>query len=261
MMAPEFLTRLVDRAIGVESQLAPRVSSMFEPASRIASVANSAWEPGTSDDADGDATAIVARPERRAPVTPLLLGSDSGTRARRPPLPLCEDAERTVSNEDLQQRGSATAQETANETSRLVEKGASAPRVVANRPPVQLVSAPVPHLPDRTTHRSRRESTIGEPEEHASAIRTAAAERPSPTGALVPLRAQVVAVLPSFTDRRERGHSRREESHLSEPTVHVSIGRVEVRATRESPVPQRVQRKRPSPLSLDDYLIGRGGAR
>jgi hypothetical protein len=39
------------------------------------------------------------------------------------------------------------------------------------------------------------------------------------------------------------------------PTVHVSIGRIEVRAEITSPAPvPRVQRPRPSTLSLDQFL-------
>lgn len=45
------------------------------------------------------------------------------------------------------------------------------------------------------------------------------------------------------------------------PTIHVSIGRIEVRARQEAAAPARPAARRPSPLSLDDYLKGRGGGR
>jgi hypothetical protein len=44
------------------------------------------------------------------------------------------------------------------------------------------------------------------------------------------------------------------------PTVHVTIGRIEVRAT-PPPVPPPKQRTTPPVMSLDDYLRQRDGGR
>jgi hypothetical protein len=41
-----------------------------------------------------------------------------------------------------------------------------------------------------------------------------------------------------------------------EPDVHVTIGRIEVRAMPE-PKPTRTEPRKGAPLSLDDYLKGR----
>lgn len=45
----------------------------------------------------------------------------------------------------------------------------------------------------------------------------------------------------------------------AEPTVHITIGRVEVRATRETPAPARRRPERQPATSLDDYLRTRSG--
>jgi hypothetical protein len=56
--------------------------------------------------------------------------------------------------------------------------------------------------------------------------------------------------------------SRRSSRMAAEPTVHISIGRVEVKATAEPAAPKRAEQPRRPVLSLDDYLRGRaGGAR
>ncbi|HEV2777780.1 MAG TPA: hypothetical protein VGX25_00110, partial [Actinophytocola sp.] len=46
---------------------------------------------------------------------------------------------------------------------------------------------------------------------------------------------------------------------VAEPTVHISIGRVEVRATAEPGAPSRAPASGRPRLSLDDYLRGRAG--
>ncbi|MGI5518747.1 hypothetical protein [Streptomyces sp. CA-106131] len=51
--------------------------------------------------------------------------------------------------------------------------------------------------------------------------------------------------------------SRRERA--AEPSVHITIGRVEVKATQETSTPQRKQPERRPAMSLDDYLRTRSG--
>jgi len=43
----------------------------------------------------------------------------------------------------------------------------------------------------------------------------------------------------------------------SAPTINVTIGRVEIRATSPAPTPQRAQPKSANVLSLEDYLRSR----
>jgi hypothetical protein len=44
------------------------------------------------------------------------------------------------------------------------------------------------------------------------------------------------------------------------PDVHIHIGRIELTAVPEAPVPRRTPKSPKSPLSLDDYLRAKGGA-
>ncbi|MCT0198351.1 hypothetical protein KQ313_01435 [Synechococcus sp. CS-1325] len=41
--------------------------------------------------------------------------------------------------------------------------------------------------------------------------------------------------------------------------VHVSIGRIEVTAVQEAPMPKRPAQERPGPITLEHYLAGRRG--
>jgi hypothetical protein len=43
------------------------------------------------------------------------------------------------------------------------------------------------------------------------------------------------------------------------PTIHVTIGRIEIRATPAAPAPARPAAPRPPGMSLDDYLRRRDG--
>jgi hypothetical protein len=71
-----------------------------------------------------------------------------------------------------------------------------------------------------------------------------------PVAASVPSAARVPVPPPT------RSAARREPSA---PDVHISIGRVEVRAATEPVVPPRRERRAEPLLSLDDYLRSRAG--
>ena len=43
--------------------------------------------------------------------------------------------------------------------------------------------------------------------------------------------------------------------------VHVTIGRIEVTAVQEAPTQKPAPRRRPAPMSLDEYIAGRQGGR
>ncbi|MFJ2578028.1 hypothetical protein [Kitasatospora aureofaciens] len=87
------------------------------------------------------------------------------------------------------------------------------------------------------------------PEEHATPVEPAGTDAPT-AAASPPIRAQHSApphpATPPPTPRRERAAA---------PSVHITIGRVEVRAQREAPVPppRKLPERRPS-MSLEDYL-------
>ncbi|MEY2159914.1 hypothetical protein [Rhodanobacter sp. FW106-PBR-LB-2-11] len=70
--------------------------------------------------------------------------------------------------------------------------------------------------------------------------------RPHPRGAMAP---------PHRAGAAQAGHG---GAAASKPAVHVSIGRLEVRAAPPASAPPR-RRDGPQPGSLDDYLRQRGG--
>jgi hypothetical protein len=55
-----------------------------------------------------------------------------------------------------------------------------------------------------------------------------------------------------------KNHGHREAPARTEPTIQVTIGRIEVRAVPQ-PVLKRSKPKGPDPMSLDEYLRGRNG--
>jgi len=65
-------------------------------------------------------------------------------------------------------------------------------------------------------------------------------------------------IKPIFNLWKNTGH--REAPAKTEPTIQVTIGRVEVRATT-APVQNRPRPKAPASMSLDEYLRGRDGGR
>jgi hypothetical protein len=100
------------------------------------------------------------------------------------------------------------------------------------------------------------EESRPEPARPPQEARVAKALRGAPTTtspALRPSGPPLVPIQPRVA--AEEGRPRDET-----PTIHVSIGRVEVRAVQPPPKPRRAERPAPS-LSLDEYLkrYGRSG--
>lgn len=63
------------------------------------------------------------------------------------------------------------------------------------------------------------------------------------------------------TRQRRRDSARPTTAAPPEPTVQVSIGRIEVRAVQADPAPSRQRRPAAQPTSLDDYLAQRNSRR
>ena len=61
-------------------------------------------------------------------------------------------------------------------------------------------------------------------------------------------------VSPPERGRRKPSHAVERSQTDAEPTIHVTIGRVEVRAEVESHAPKRAERTTPAVMSLDEYL-------
>lgn len=61
-------------------------------------------------------------------------------------------------------------------------------------------------------------------------------------------------VSPAVRGRKKPSQAVERSQVAAEPTIHVSIGRVEVRAEVESHAPKRAERTTPAVMSLDEYL-------
>lgn len=76
-----------------------------------------------------------------------------------------------------------------------------------------------------------------------------------------PLGHRGLLVRPASTEEiRPMPYRHEEPTTKQEPTIHVSIGRIEVKAVvPQTPAPQRKANTKPATMSLDDYLMKRNG--
>jgi hypothetical protein len=242
----DFLDRLAARAIGSDATLAPRLPSLFEPLPRA---------PLMTMADEGEASARV---RDAGPMPP---AAAAAVPPPRPPLP---------AHGSIEPR---TARTTPAE---------QVPLRLPERAPTMAPPVPVP--PSRAATPAR--AMIAEPSratsvpEHAQATpppvaprasrpsRHEAAHPPTAVGALLPAPAPVFATTSGPAAPAQHGraaalrHPRdmqagRESRTSGEPVVHVSIGRLEVRAAPAAAAPPR-RRDGPQPSSLDDYLRQRG---
>ena len=242
----DFLGRLAERAIGAETALAPRLPSLFEPLQRA---------PIISLSEDGEVPARRHDTAAEKPVTP-----------RAPLAPSARAAEPVRRNAV----GIAPVERAATSAT---APAAASPRDVAQ--PLPVVTAPVhPAVVERSVSASTpmqpavaRLPTV-QPRQTRVAPDRHEATRLPPIGSLLPAPAPVFATPPVVSPSARSGstaaiHARAAQAGngsqaSGEPVVHVSIGRLEVRAAPATAAPPR-RRDGPQPGSLDDYLRQRGG--
>ena len=81
----------------------------------------------------------------------------------------------------------------------------------------------------------------------------------SPSSKILP---QTLANLPVTTSSRSRANSESNSSHISvNPTIQVTIGRIEVRAIAPKQNPGKTPKSRPAKPSLEKYLHGKSNSR
>jgi hypothetical protein len=245
----DFLDRVTAKAIGNETMLAPRLPSLFEP--QAASIMPATFETNAIEEQrDTQAAPDVAGVAQRDPVV------------ERSPSPL----ELWPNRAPLKQ-----AQSRPDAVQHLVSRVATQPATETTRRSSDVVVEKMAQ--PTTTERARRQTTLREPLEprgsRVSFERQAppAIERPPETGALLPPAKPVFVSTKNLGDLPTRAaeamHSRSiaavgHRTEKSEPVVHVSIGRLEVRAApNNGTVPPR-RNEAPRPNSLDDYLRQRG---
>jgi len=231
----DFLTRLSDRALGAVPVARSRVLPLFDPGPVLPAEAPAMPGGGISEAAPPDAEPRSSAPaSRQEPSHP-------------PPLPMVAPLQSAA------RPASAPPRETR-------PVSGSKPREAGQPPEAAQASRPLPEHPTPVSAAPQQQPRPAPPELVGKADTDA--ETPDPR--LEPTFAAVVAPPPS----RSPGNSDSAKDRASDggeasrpqaaPTIHVTIGRVEVRAVM--PPPARERRPRQSALmSLEDHLKqGRG---
>ncbi|WP_447736818.1 hypothetical protein [Rhodanobacter soli] len=241
----DFLDRLAARAIGSETTLAPRLPSLFEPLQRAPIMPPADVGEAPPDRRDAVPAMRAVPVEAPTSATP---ASTSARPAAAPVMPI----ERVAA-------GPASAATSA-------ARHASAPPIVGERAATPAVDRPAapsvsvrPAMPASPLPVQPRQARV-------APDRQQTARTPAPNGVLLPAPAPVFAATLAAPARSGRTVAARaaaartegKADAAGEPVVHVSIGRLEVRAAPAAAAPPR-RRDGPQPGSLDDYLRQRAG--
>ncbi|MBB6187819.1 hypothetical protein [Rhodanobacter sp. MP7CTX1] len=247
----DFLDRVTAKAIGNEAMLAPRLPSLFEPqAAPImpATFETSAFEEQRNARATQDAAEAGLR-------------GAAIERSPTAPEPQLNEAARKhePSQPDAKQRPTSSVAPQA-----AIETTSSSPDIAVDR-----TAQPT------TTERTRLNATPREPVQPRvsrvarESLTASAMARPADTGVLLPPAKPVFVSTKNLGDLPARAaeamHLRsvgptQHRAEQSEPIVHVSIGRLEVRAAPNNATTPTRRNDAPRPSSLDDYLRERGKA-
>ena len=244
----DFLDRLAARAIGGETALSPRLPSLFEPLQRA---------PIMPPADAGEVPAHHRDMASAAPVVPVAASSP------REPARAAGSVERSAARVVPVDRAAAPAPARAAANSPR-EPMPSSPMVPAPVPSVVVERSGTPVAPERQAIGS---SPVQPRQVHVAPARQETARTPAPGGALLPAPAPVFAAMRTTSAgsgrtvaaRAAAARTEGKAAAAVEPVVHVSIGRLEVRAAPVAAAPPR-RRDGPQPSSLDDYLRQRGKA-
>ena len=259
----DFFNRIVVKARGAESSIAPRLPALFEPVAGVELAPTTAIEEEL-------ATSVAARAlQEPQPVS--MPARSSGMRDLRllAPRPVEtteqgteQDIERVPGTPDRQARAAEAASVASLRRLPLIARIVASP---ATRPGEQRADyAPEPGVMPtaRAVLRPARESTrdlsgpVQKELHQESGVlipKPAAGPAPYPAARGSP-RADAATAACDFTANTPM-------TEQSAPVITVTIGRVEVRAVQSPAGKPRSEPSRPKPLSLDDYLKQRGGNR
>lgn len=298
---PDFLQRLVSRALEEDSAIEPRLPSLFEPASVSSLDAGVAWQDTPTSVADpaveirtNDGEVGAGRPQTKIDPTPRL-GHDvlnaAATPWRAEPMSLAKQpdpwpaAARGLDAEPQPQSMPSSPQRAAAARRRLspaawTESAASAEQY----PPkvVDVVTRELHPFAGDVPPREGRRPITGPDHREASPARAAShdlsgmqeranlrarTDLDDTRGTLVPVStaaAQRIVVAPQAAlYRPPPDEAPVEQADASAaPIVNVTIGRLEVRALPTgAPAKPRSERRGAQPMSLDDYFKQRRGER
>jgi hypothetical protein len=243
----DFLDRLATRAIGGEGLLMPRLPSLFEPP------AGAPVMPPAAEAADA--------PPRHALMSPVV--EASGGKQDRPAPPAAVAATMAPASSRP-----VRSPERLPAAASVASPAAPAPMMGRRPPPIDR-----PHSQPRSRGRSSAipPSAVAPPSEtHVATGDPIVSSLHAQRGALLPPASPVFASSHDTTPTPRRSGSpgttrahatlaAQRDATAAEPVIHVSIGRLEVRASPGSAAPPR-RRDEPRPDSLDDYLRQRGRA-
>lgn len=141
---------------------------------------------------------------------------------------------------------------------------AVAPVIPTAVPPTEHLHTLVERMQERFTETTHREQVIREAATPSASQKTDQPEKKSPPAPVKPARI-VVRTEQAATGRsppRQNGKPLPSETQVTPmPTVQVSIGRIEIRASQASVKPATKPRTADTAMSLDDYLKQRNGGR
>jgi hypothetical protein len=243
----DFIDRLAARAIGGDTALAPRLPSLFEPLSRapLMAMAGEGEAPARPRDASpAPAAAPNAVPVPRVPTH--ARESTEPAAARTVPMPRVPPPAPERVAVDAPRAPPSPPHAASPARGKVTDHATAVPT------PARATATPSPLSPRQSRVASARPET---------------ASTPAPNGALLPSPLPVFTATSALSTRSERTATARtatvraenRAATTSEPVVHVSIGRLEVRAALAVATPPR-RRDGPQPSSLDDYLRQRGKA-
>lgn len=242
----DFLARLAARAVGGDASLMPRLPSLFEPLQRAPIMAlpdagdtpmhpvGKAPDPFAAVAARRPPTPATEPPQRRAaPVVPVV-----GRKAIPEPAPAVATSARVAARPSLVMPVSLRVA--------AVERSAAPPHLAD----LSQARLPLPVQPGRTRVAPGRDEAM------------------PAVGSLLPapgkvFTAQHVLSEPARSGPTAGSHGRNAQTDgqhgtIGEAVVHVSIGRLEVRAAPVAAQPPARRRAGAQPASLDDYLRQRG---
>jgi hypothetical protein len=244
----DYLTRLVERSLGVAPQIEPLIAPLHapagqslsmetEPAARIAPVAEAKIEVADGDIAPADAPNATTSTPAAIPS----LETQTPRRERRSSeLPARSDSERHGKSGE----SNPSAREPSQPVSRSLPLSNVSPENRTTTDPQPVIAVPA----------GAGVTASNSPEP----ARKAAKALPGP---------QRVVVQPQVTAPRRSPPAfpplSRQQGRNEPPAIHVTIGRVEVRAVMPPPTPPRPAAPPPAApkLSLEEYLKQRNGAR
>lgn len=246
----DFLERLATRAIGSEEALTPRLPSLFEPLHRAPSMPVS--DDGETSPRHREAVSATVAPtiapmrSPHAPVTAVADGSRVAPAAVGPVAVLTPAHAVASTPRSVAQPALIAA---APARSPVVERSVASPMPV--RPTEAFAAQPVRPW-QRHIAADQPETTVPPHSSNGALLAAFAPVFTAPRAADTPGRSSHAAAMRTLAAQAGMG------SRSSEPVVHVSIGRLEVRAAPASATPPH-RRDGAQPSSLDDYLRQRGG--